>query len=143
MPKLAIPLTDAQIRNAKPKDKPYKLADGDGLHLLIAPNGAKRWQMRYRDIAGNPVRRKELFAPSRSASIYLEWEKNSAATWKGELWNANGIRNKSIVYNRCLAAMTEEWTNSFGYREARLRAPQFIDGVLPLEKVLRIVCQPG
>lgn len=28
MPKLAIPLTDIQIRNAKPREKPYKLADG-------------------------------------------------------------------------------------------------------------------
>ena len=28
MPKLVVPLTDVRIRNAKPKDKPYKLADG-------------------------------------------------------------------------------------------------------------------
>lgn len=48
MPKLATPLTDIQPRNAKPKEKPYKLADGGGLYLLINPDGAKYWRMSYR-----------------------------------------------------------------------------------------------
>lgn len=48
MPKLATPLTDVQARHAKPKAKPYKLADGGGLYLLINPDGAKYWRMDYR-----------------------------------------------------------------------------------------------
>jgi integrase len=48
MPKLATPLTDIQPRNAKPKDKPYKLTDGGGLHLLVNPDGSKYWRMGYR-----------------------------------------------------------------------------------------------
>ena len=48
MPKLATPLTDIQPRTAKPKAKPYKLADGGGLFLLINPAGAKYWRMAYR-----------------------------------------------------------------------------------------------
>lgn len=48
MPKLATPLTDIQPRTAKPKEKPYKLTDGGGLHLLINPDGAKYWRMGYR-----------------------------------------------------------------------------------------------
>ena len=43
-----MPLTDAEIRLAKPKDKPYKLADGGGLVLLINLNGSKWWRLRYR-----------------------------------------------------------------------------------------------
>ena len=35
MPKIVNPLTDIQIRNAKPKDKPYKLADGGGLYVEV------------------------------------------------------------------------------------------------------------
>jgi hypothetical protein len=35
-------------RNAKPKDKPYKLADGSGIFLLIQPNGARYWRLKYR-----------------------------------------------------------------------------------------------
>ncbi len=41
-------LTDTTCRNAKPKEKPYKLADGGGLYLLINPNGAKHWRLKYR-----------------------------------------------------------------------------------------------
>jgi integrase len=48
MPKLVAPLTDLQPRNAKPKDKPYKLADGGGLYLLVNPDGAKYWRLDYR-----------------------------------------------------------------------------------------------
>ena len=48
MPRLAKPLTDSQPRNAKPKEKPYKLTDGGGLYLLVNPDGAKYWRMGYR-----------------------------------------------------------------------------------------------
>lgn len=41
-------LTDTKTRNAKPKDKPYKLADGDGLFLFVMPSGSKWWRFRYR-----------------------------------------------------------------------------------------------
>ncbi|SFE41147.1 integrase arm-type DNA-binding domain-containing protein [Nitrosomonas sp. Nm166] len=41
-------LNDPIIKAAKPKDKPYKLSDGDGLVLLINPNGSKWWRYRYR-----------------------------------------------------------------------------------------------
>lgn len=44
-------LTDLECRNAKPRDKQYKLADGKGLFLLIHPNGSKYWRFKYR-IAG-------------------------------------------------------------------------------------------
>ncbi|MFZ6847305.1 tyrosine-type recombinase/integrase [Undibacterium sp. RuRC25W] len=52
MPKLATPLTDIQVRNAKPKDKSYSLADGNNLSLEIMPNGKKRWRMAYRQANG-------------------------------------------------------------------------------------------
>lgn len=48
-----MPLTDIQIRKANPKEKPYTLNDGNGLSLLIEPNGSKGWRFRYR-FAGKP-----------------------------------------------------------------------------------------
>lgn len=42
-----MPLTDTAIRNAKAKDKPYKLADEKGLYLLINQAG-KYWRLDYR-----------------------------------------------------------------------------------------------
>ncbi|WP_294946904.1 integrase arm-type DNA-binding domain-containing protein [Sulfurivirga sp.] len=47
MPKQTVPLTDARIRKAKPKEKAYTLYDGDGLELHIRPSGSKRWRFRY------------------------------------------------------------------------------------------------
>lgn len=41
-------LTLKEIENAKPSDKSYKLADGGGLCLLVAPSGSKLWRWRYR-----------------------------------------------------------------------------------------------
>ena len=43
-----MPLTDAKVRNAKPKAKPWKLFDRDGLYLLISTNGTKAWRYDYR-----------------------------------------------------------------------------------------------
>src|ERR1051325_6208196 len=40
-------LTVFSIENAKAREKPYTLADGLGLHLLIR-NGSKLWRFRYR-----------------------------------------------------------------------------------------------
>lgn len=40
-------LSDASVRNAKPKLKPYKLVDGEGLFLLVMPNGSKYWRLKY------------------------------------------------------------------------------------------------
>lgn len=47
MPRLAKPLTDTEIRNAKPGEKPRRLFDGKGLHLLINPDGSKYWRLKY------------------------------------------------------------------------------------------------
>ncbi|MGI9045740.1 MAG: Arm DNA-binding domain-containing protein, partial [Burkholderiales bacterium] len=41
-------LTDTRCRTAKPESKPFKLTDEKGLYLLVQPNGAKYWRMKYR-----------------------------------------------------------------------------------------------
>lgn len=41
-------LSDAAIRNAKPDERAYKLADGGGLYLLVNPNGSRLWRLKYR-----------------------------------------------------------------------------------------------
>ncbi len=42
-----MPLTNTLIRNTKPAAKTVRLTDGEGLVLLIEPNGARRWRFRY------------------------------------------------------------------------------------------------
>lgn len=41
-------LTAAQIRAAEPRDRAYKIADGQGLFLYVAPSGLKSWRMAFR-----------------------------------------------------------------------------------------------
>lgn len=41
-------LTATQVKHAKPTDKQYKLSDGDGLYLLVHPNGSKYWRFDFR-----------------------------------------------------------------------------------------------
>lgn len=41
------PLTDSQVKQAKPKDKAYKLADGGRLYLYVSKLGAKSWRIDY------------------------------------------------------------------------------------------------
>lgn len=43
-----MPLTDAAIRNLKPRDKPYKVSDFEGLFLLVKPSGSRLWHQKYR-----------------------------------------------------------------------------------------------
>jgi hypothetical protein len=40
-------LNDTKIRNAKPRERDYKLTDFDGLYLLICKNGSKLWRFAY------------------------------------------------------------------------------------------------
>lgn len=46
-----MPLTEVAIRNARPKEKPYKLGDSGGLFLQVTPAGGKLWRLKFR-IAG-------------------------------------------------------------------------------------------
>ena len=48
MPKTITPLTDTQVRNAKAKDKTYRLFDGGGLYLEVTATGSKLWRMKFK-----------------------------------------------------------------------------------------------
>jgi hypothetical protein len=78
-----MPLTENQAKNAKPLERAYKLADSEGLFLLVQPNGAKLWRMKYR-FAGNvwpaPLASRILRSSDQSASTYtVSW----ACPWPG------------------------------------------------------------
>lgn len=54
MARQTLPLTSTQIDKAKPKDKLYRLYDGNGLVLNITPNGGKYWYLQYK----HPINKK-------------------------------------------------------------------------------------
>jgi len=41
-------LTETAVRNAKSREKPYKLSDEKGLYVQVNPNGSKLWHLKYR-----------------------------------------------------------------------------------------------
>ncbi|MGA8612766.1 MAG: integrase arm-type DNA-binding domain-containing protein [Xanthobacteraceae bacterium] len=43
-----MPLTDTAARQAKPRPKSYRLADGHGLYLEVVPSGSRYWRLKYR-----------------------------------------------------------------------------------------------
>ena len=43
-----MPLTDLAAKSAKPRERSYKLADGQGMYLEVMPNGSKYWRLKYR-----------------------------------------------------------------------------------------------
>ena len=45
-----MPITDAKIRALKPKERPYKVSDGEGLHMLVQMNGSKLWRLSFRHL---------------------------------------------------------------------------------------------
>ena len=47
MPRTTKPLTDTQIKSARPKQKDFSLYDGDGLRVLVKVNGVKSWRFDY------------------------------------------------------------------------------------------------
>jgi integrase len=47
MARTVTPLSDPKCEAAKPRDKDYKLFDGQGLFLLVKPSGVKTWRFKF------------------------------------------------------------------------------------------------
>jgi hypothetical protein len=41
-------LSEIAVRQAKAKDKDYKLSDSEGLYLFVAKSGRRSWRLKYR-----------------------------------------------------------------------------------------------
>lgn len=72
-------LTDKQIRALAPRDKPYKAADGSGLHLLVNPSGSKLWRFRY-EVGG----KEKLLALGAYPEVSLAEARAARDTARGE-----------------------------------------------------------
>lgn len=40
--------TEIAFRNARPRAKPYKISAGEGMYLLVIPDGNRYWRLKYR-----------------------------------------------------------------------------------------------
>ena len=64
-------LKAVQVKEAKAQEKPYKLADGKGLFLLVNPNGTKYWRFKYRYQGKEKSLSLGVYDPTKSDSVGL------------------------------------------------------------------------
>jgi len=65
-------LTDAKIRAAKPRERPYRLGDSGQLYLHVTPAGGKLWRMNYsfgRNAKGKPLQKTLSFGAWPAVSL--------------------------------------------------------------------------
>ncbi|HEY0489313.1 MAG TPA: integrase arm-type DNA-binding domain-containing protein [Telluria sp.] len=113
MPKIVAPLADIQIKNAKPRAAPYKMADGGGLYLEVMPTGSKLWRMKFKQATGSESRL--AFGSYPEVSLVDARAKRTAA--RSQL--AAGVdpgqvkriekNNKAIKHANTFEAVAREW----------------------------------
>lgn len=107
-----MPLTDAACRNALPREKPYRLADGGGMYLEVSPAGGKYWRLKYR--FGGKEKRLALgvypVVPLAAARKKREEarEKLAAGTDPGEAKKANQ-RAVKLAADNSFEAVARDW----------------------------------
>jgi integrase len=111
-----MPLTVAEVKNAKPREKPYKMADEKGLYLLVSPNGSKLWKFKYR-FSG--VEKKLSFGAFPDVSVSAARDARDEA--RRQLTNTidpgilkNSIkRSKKLAAENSFEAIAREWHAKF------------------------------
>jgi integrase len=79
-------LTDPEVRAAEPRDeKPYKLADGEGLYLLVTPQGTKLWRAKYRFSGKEKLAAFGAYAPGQARHVSLAKARSDLAELKRSL----------------------------------------------------------
>src|SRR6187402_1796067 len=111
------------VTNAKPRATNYKLADGDGLYLLVRTNGARLWRFDYRFL---DKRRTMAFGRYPDVSLAAARDKLREARAllaadRDPIAAATQVRiTARIAAASTFEAIAEEW---YAKNEAELRAP--------------------
>jgi len=121
-PKMELPtqmLTNAVISGSKPREKPFKLADGGGLYLLVMPVGRRWWRLRFR------VRGKEqMLSLGVFPDVSLKEARERRDQARRDL--AKGInpsakrRTEKLASGDTFEAIAREWFEKF--------SPTWVDG---------------
>jgi integrase len=105
-------LTVTQIRNAKPRQTPYKLSDERALYLLITPAGGRLWRFKYR-VGPKQAKREKLLALGSYPDVSLALARDRRDDARKLL--AKGIDPATVKAEREAAeahtfgAVAEEW----------------------------------
>ena len=123
-------LTDTKIRNAKAREKHYKLGDAGGLFLLVRSTGSKLWRLKYRfnkreqllslgaypdvGLAKARERRDEartLLADGINPSTHRKTQRTASLTFEqvGRQWLAKQRPTWSLKYTRDVLTRLESY----------------------------------
>ena len=117
-------LVNSQIKQAKPRDTDYKIADGEGMYLLIKRNGSKYWRMDYRfrgkrktlSLGVYPnVGLKDAREKRRSAKIQLSNDQDPSEVRKEEK-RASAVNRFEDVARQWWEHNKESWSHDHGVR---------------------------
>lgn len=126
-------LTVKQIEAAKPKERPYRLLDSNGLYLYVPVSGRKVWQMRYK-IDG----KEKVLTVGKYPLMSLQEARDKA--WSARKEVSDGVdpvkAKKQAVADNTFGAIYAEWYDhkkqvwSAGYGDELSR--MFRDDILPM-----------
>ena len=122
-------MTDAKVRAAKPRAKPYKLTDANRLHLLVTPSGGKLWRWNY-DYDGK--QKSMAFGAYPLVSLAdARGKRDEAHTVLGEGRDPNVAKKLKIEENieagrRTFERVAREWHENAKAQWARIHAADII-----------------
>ena len=137
-------LTDPIIKASKPSQSPYKLSDGNGLLLLINPNGSRWWRWRYRYNG-----KEKMLSLGTYPKVTLKEARNLRVTFsklldqgidpsqhKQEQKQTTGDNFQSIAMDWWNNWKTNKTERHAGYTLRRLESDVFPEiGSLPIKKI--------
>lgn len=126
-------LTVKQIEAAKPKDKPYRLLDANGLYLYVPVSGKKVWQLRYK-LAG----KEKVMTVGKYPFVSLQEARDKAFLARKEVSEGvDPIKEKKgaaadntfeAIYREWYAHKRSVWSEQYGDEIGRM----FESDILPL-----------
>jgi len=125
-------LTDKAIQAAKPRVRPYKLADGRGLTLLVNPVGSKLWRFRYRYDGREKMLGLGSY-PDTSAKLAREKREEARKLLAEGVDPSRNRQGEKAARNNTFEAVSREW---LALQEDRLADATFAKAIWTLETLV-------
>lgn len=132
-------LTVKQIEAAKPKDKPYRMLDSNGLYLFIPASGKKVWQLRYK-LAGKD----KIFTVGKYPYMSLQEARDRAQDARKLIVDGvdpvkskqkdSGPDSFSVIFKEWYEHKRQVWSDGYALELERM----FRDDILPIIGSLRM-----
>jgi integrase len=118
-------LTDTAIKAARPRQKPYKLAAGKGLYLLVQPAGGRWWRFRYR-LAGKEKLLSLGTYPEVSAKVARDRRDEARTQLRNKIDPGAKRRAEKVAEGDSFEAVAREWFAKFSRNWAKSHSSKII-----------------